>query len=45
MAELLTRIVDELNRPHENPNTPHNSNQLQNHTKIITVGGIWAGAV
>ena len=40
MAELQPRIVDELNRPHENPNTPHNSNQLQNHSKFITVHGI-----
>ena len=41
MAELLPRIVDELNRPHENPNTPHNSSQLQNHPKFITVHGRW----
>ena len=36
MAELLPRIVDELNRSHNQANSTPNSNQLQNPPKIIT---------
>ena len=39
MAELLPRIVDELNRSHNQANSTPNSNQLQNHPKFITIHG------
>ena len=42
MAELLPRIVDELNRSHNQANSTPNSNQLQNHPIFIMVHGIWA---
>ena len=41
MAELLPRIVDELNRSHNQANSTPNSNQLQNFPKFITVHTIW----
>ena len=41
----LNRIPENgLSFSHQNTNTPHKSNQLQNHAKFIMVHGRWAGA-